>query len=199
MKNLSQVNMKFENGHEWFFVFVSILIFCLFFACSNPKQRIEDDIKKLCSQRIAIPYDYFQEYKGNEKVETERLTSPFKLIVYNDSSQCTTCAINHMDVWVPLLDSLASFEGKIEVAFIFSPKREDYANLTHRARLPFPIYVDSSCAFSQMNKNLPANAMMHTFLLNEKDSVILVGDPVRNERIKDLLLDILKSKERTVS
>lgn len=191
MKSLSEINtMILDNEYGMISGFV--FIFCLLSACSNSKQRIEDDIKKLCSQRITIPYELFQEYKDNEKIETEKLTSPFKLIAYNDSNQCTTCAISHLDMWIPLLDSLASYEGKVEAAFIFSPKREDRTYLTHRLRLPFPIYVDSSYAFCQRNTHIPVNPMMHTFLLNEKDSVILVGDPVRNERIKKMLFDILK-------
>lgn len=48
--------------------------------------------------------------------------------------------------------------------------------------------------FARENPHLPREAMYHTFLLDEENRVVLVGDPSRNERIKELFWQIVEEK-----
>ena len=45
-----------------------------------------------------------------------------------------------------------------------------------------------------MNPHLPKNKALHTFLLDENNNVILVGDPLHNKKIEEMFYKIVKEK-----
>lgn len=42
--------------------------------------------------------------------------------------------------------------------------------------------------------NLPSESMYHTFMLDENNRVILVGNPMLNKQIEDMMLSIVDEK-----
>lgn len=42
------------------------------------------------------------------------------------------------------------------------------------------------------NNHIPSESLFHTFLINKYDSIVLVGNPVKNRKIKELLNVILE-------
>lgn len=46
----------------------------------------------------------------------------------------------------------------------------------------------------ESNPNLPSESMYHTFMLDENNRVILVGDPMLNKQIEDMMLSIVEEK-----
>jgi len=54
-----------------------------------------------------------------------------------------------------------------------------------------PVFVDSCYAFTRINPFIPHNTIMHTFLLNQNDSIVLVGNPLRNKKIEELVQKII--------
>ena len=58
----------------------------------------------------------------------------------------------------------------------------------HFTELNHPMYIDSTNVFINTNPHIPAEEMFHVFLLNEKDSIVLVGNPLFNPQIEDLLI-----------
>ena len=61
--------------------------------------------------------------------------------------------------------------------------------------LPISIYVDSLFAFRKQNKNLPVEQKYHSFLLDKLGHVILVGNPLQNSKIEELLDKIINNKK----
>lgn len=50
----------------------------------------------------------------------------------------------------------------------------------------YPILIDTLGEFERLNPHLPKNQALHTFLLDENNRVILVGNPLRNKKIKEM-------------
>lgn len=50
----------------------------------------------------------------------------------------------------------------------------------------------SKIVFPQYNPHIPTNKVLHTFLLDENNKVILAGNPLFNPRIEALLFQKLK-------
>jgi hypothetical protein len=50
------------------------------------------------------------------------------------------------------------------------------------------VFYDLDGSFERLNPHLPANEQFHTFLLNEDNKTVLVGNPVHNEKLKNLYL-----------
>ena len=85
----------------------------------------------------------------------------------------------------------------MNVYFIFSPSTEELANIRlslSASRFYHPIYVDTSGIFIRENPHLPHNPLFHTFLLDEDNRVVLVGNPLENEKIEELFWKIVKER-----
>ena len=50
--------------------------------------------------------------------------------------------------------------------------------------IPQTIFVDSANVFMEVDPNILSESMYHTFLLDENNKVILVGNPMLNKQLK---------------
>lgn len=81
--------------------------------------------------------------------------------------------------------------------FIFAPKREELDMVEFMLKTNtfyYPVFIDKANVFSVNNSHLPSNTMLHTFLLNERNEVIMVGSPLQNADIYDIFHQILKDE-----
>ena len=58
------------------------------------------------------------------------------------------------------------------------------------------IYLDSSNSFHHNNPQIPNDQRFHTFLLNGDKKILLVGDPVKNEKINKLFQEIVADNKK---
>lgn len=60
---------------------------------------------------------------------------------------------------------------------------------------PFLSIVVRDGGFASANPHLPPSSILHSFLLNEKNEVVVVGNPARNNKVKELMLNTMKSQK----
>lgn len=140
---------------------------------------------------------YYQ-YKSNESNNIVDSISFNKenlvLVAYYDSNDCSSCAVKSMYRWFELLDTIDSNYGdELKVYFVFAPPKGEVHNLCHlieTSSFDYPIFIDTTNVFRRRNKHLPENPRMHTFMLDRKRNVILVGSPLDNESIRKLFFKI---------
>ncbi|MCM1517006.1 MAG: hypothetical protein NC080_11475, partial [Paraprevotella sp.] len=58
-----------------------------------------------------------------------------------------------------------------------------------------PVYLDTTGVFERTNPCLPSLSVMRTFMLDSKDSVVLVGNPVHNSRVADMMWNIIQGNK----
>lgn len=185
---------KYSNNN--IFPTFAFLALVMGIACSKSGDSIKENIMLLQSRKIHIPYTSLQKYCSNEDKITLIDNWAYKLVIYTDSASCSSCALKRLPDWLPLVDSLSS---KIDILFIFSPTKDNLEKLKETLLLEnitYPIYIDTCSAFIRANPHIPSNNLMHTFLLNEEDSVVLVGNPQSNPKIKELLFNILEESKQ---
>ena len=51
---------------------------------------------------------------------------------------------------------------------------------------------DREGQFEKLNPHLPKNKVLHTFLLDENNNVILVGNPLHNKKIEKMFYKIVE-------
>lgn len=97
------------------------------------------------------------------------------------------------------MGTLVDFDSLgVNTLFIFEPKqqqKEEVKFLLEQQAYPFLTIVVDNCAFSKDNPHLPASSVLHSFLLNKKNEVVIAGNPVRNTQIKDLMLSSVKRRD----
>lgn len=129
--------------------------------------------------------------------DTLRSHAHYKLVVYTDSSQCASCKIRSMRNWNPFAERLDTSEDKVDLLFIFHPAFKSRPTLNFVMRVMPPsgfVYVDTSNCFARSNPQMPANHDLHTFLLDEENNVLLVGNPLDNHEIAELFWKIIKER-----
>lgn len=167
-------------------------------ACNNKASTIKDELARMLTQPIRLPLDKMVcRYRANETIVIDSVPHPLRLVVYVDSSKCSPCTLDNMYTWNTLVEETDSLYGKrLGYVFIVAPKpeqREDTYLSIESSGLKCPMYVDTTYAFRLANPQLPADELYHTFLLDSGNNALLIGDPLNNARIRNILDEILMS------
>lgn len=167
------------------------IVLMMFLSCSY-KQNISKDLAIMKSRPIVLPLNKDLIVCGTDTVNNNHM---FNYVIYSDSLDCTSCIINNLYSWEPIIKYCQKYPGRIKFNFIFAPMEK---NLKHTvlqiksSNFNFPVVVDSSKQFEKLNPHLPKDRMFHTFLLDKNNRVVLVGNPINNQKIQSLLLKILE-------
>lgn len=179
-----------KNLH--YILFAAIMLLS---SCGNKK--LAADILKLQSRPIDMTScESAFCCENGEELNCDSGDSTSRLIVYVDSLSCSPCFISHMLEYMGAVVDLESVG--VNTLFIFEPVREQEESIKSSLRqLAYPVrtVVVSNGAFSSDNPHLPSSSVFHSFLVNENNEVTIVGDPARNPKIKELMLDKLKNEK----
>jgi len=187
IQNGNELNMKNR-------IFLFLLVSLVAVGCTDTQKRFKVSVIQLTSQPISIPYDKLCKI-GNDSIY-DQMEGFYRLIVFTDSLSCASCALKHLVDWEPFLDSLKTTDSRIVPTFIFDPPRESRHTFERQVKseVNIPVYIDTCHSFIKQNPHIPDLRPLQVFLINDRDSVVLVGNPLTNEKIKMMLFDILKSK-----
>ena len=190
--------MKLSYSLRVIFLFCAFIIIAIIGFFLIPAQReweIMSNMHQLQSRRIKIPFNEFQLVGQADSINRNNL---MKVVVYLDSYVCTDCAIKNLaSKWNDVIKKEYKNEGILQFLFIIASNEkneQEVASILNLAHFGHPVYLDSSDAFIKENPHIPIKGIYHTFLLDENDSVVLVGDPFKNEKMKKLFLKVIDDK-----
>ena len=174
-----------------------LLLMLLFFACGN-RQKIAKELSQLQSECIVLPKQSQLTIQGKDTVWMDFMRDGrLKLLVYTDSTGCSSCTINKMYMWDSLIEYSKVYKGNLKFYFIFSPGKQDEESVRIALQshaFDYPVLIDTLGEFEKLNPHLPENKALHTFLLDENNNVILVGNPLYNKKIEQMFYDMTKKR-----
>lgn len=179
---------------------VSIVVFAIYllFGCNvnNKPSKVAATLEGMIGEEVILPLDSFLCYQGLKEKETvNRHLSEYKLVVYMDLISCMSCGLKTMhewDVYVELSDSL---EGVFDILFIVSPKHNELGLVKIKVlseNFKYPVFIDDKNIFSKINPCIPSEEQFHVFLLDKDNRIILVGNPLKSNKIHNLLIKSMK-------
>ena len=115
----------------------------------------------------------------------EELRSRPKLIIYVDSSECTTCRISHLWEYDELF-KMATETGLFDMFLMMGNTSFESIPLTRYLSdqdIAHPIFVDNDNLFLSSNPFVPQNTKYHSFLLNERGKQVFIGDPTLSSQM----------------
>ena len=84
------------------FLIIGLSLFCsmVICGCGHHQSKVEDTIRLMCSQKVRIPFETMSCWV-NDSMQYSRPweNASMKLVVYTDSTQCSTCTLKHMSLW----------------------------------------------------------------------------------------------------
>jgi hypothetical protein len=184
------------------FVLPIVVLLILFLGCKNQeKETVKFNLKKMSSIKIKIPYNEFERIESPccDESEYPYDSALLKLIIYSDSSECNLCMMRKLYEWNRYVRLEERYSGKFVLRFIIYPPERllnEIRRLYLVSDLHAPIYIDLNGAFLRNNSMLPKDSKYHTFLLDECDSVILVGNPLHNHDVETLMFGIIDERLR---
>ena len=171
----------------------SLIVICIIIwtSCQNVERTyLVNTVKEWEGKKIKFPTEsVFTQYMCDTmKYDTD---SAFKLMIYVDSTGCTSCKLQ-LHKWKSFLNEMDSVTNdKIALLFYVCPKdKREFEHILKRDKFDYPICVDEYDSLNIMN-NFSSDPRFQVFLLDKENRVIVVGNPILNPKIKDLYCNIL--------
>lgn len=164
-----------------------IMVLCLLavslIGCK--KARLRAQLKELMSSTIVLPEKITCVYNGDVFPMPDSLRDKPKLIVYIDSTECTTCRISHIEMYHELFH-ISKESRSFDIVILLSNielKGIPIIRYLSDLEIEHPLYVDVENEFLKMNQTVPDDRRMHSFLINKGGVPLCIGDPVSSEKM----------------
>lgn len=124
----------------------------------------------------------------------------YLMIVNVDSSACTSCKISEVAQWNKWIELAENEKSDFAILFIFQPKSGEGFAIANKLRgyskyfyKNTPFYCDEEGRFLKENFNHKIPPSMQTMLIDDSDRVVVVGNPIENQAIKEQVMDIINN------
>lgn len=174
------------------FLFILVIVSTLLSSCVHTqKKELLKLINEWQGREIIFPTDATFERIDGKVVCLDSFNSTYKVFTYVDSIGCMSCKLK-LSEWksfMYLVDSL--YPNTVSYQFVFQPHkiRELQLMLKHE-KFSAPICIDQKGRFEALNE-FPKNISFQSFLLDEKNKVLAVGNPIHNVKVKELYLNVI--------
>ena len=193
------ISQRILKGRLFYSVLITFNVVFLFALVGcNRNVDIRNKIETMKSFPINLDTSdmllYNNEFVSDSLVDTSKL----KLIIYMDSTECMPCYLKSMVEWKSFDNLIDKYKGQLAFVFILEPKdgtKDQVANhFIDIPKIKMPIYLDKSHLFKSNNKFLPEEKQYHVFLIDENNNVLLVGNPLLNPHVCDIMYKIIDNK-----
>lgn len=174
-------------------VISSIIIVCLIGVIvkvfvQNRERTIQNEIVEMQGKQIKLDFSDADVYLNGTGAMYSHVDAN-KLVVFIDSLSCSSCFLNNMAVYYSINDSIVKRNGHLVI--VINPLKKSVDEVREKivmGKYPFYCIIDKNGDFLLKNPHIPDNNILHSFLLDKSDKIILVGDPTYNPKIKELFL-----------
>lgn len=174
---------------------ILLTLFCLaLLACSSAEKKAiemkKQELAALINSQFVIPDSLgFKDYNLADK--PINLNTRYKIVSLIDSSDCTVCNLS-LKSWHLMMSYLQTED----VSFIFASHEKDAQALSD---IMFLEQFTYPFCFGGYTKILDANKPIFdtgysTFLLDENNKVISVGDPSKHKHVRELYFRLVSNK-----
>lgn len=184
--------MKSINFHLIYILLLFVLLFL-----SSCKKDIATNLHEMYGKEIIFDYDRMEcvdDYCDSIQIHNDN--NPYNLVVYFDSLECMSCVTSRLHNWDKFINELETQSPKVNVIFLFSPQLNLYEEVKGAIlfqKFKYPIWMDKYHLFINNNHDvIPEEVYYHTFLINNKNKIIFVGDPRRSPELKRLFYASIK-------
>lgn len=159
---------------------------------------MQETVEKMQQKAIEIPYDRMACWTNDSILEISPWKkAKMKLVHYIDSATCSTCYLQKAATNEFLHSMERLSKNEFYNVFIINPDKKTRTRIEDdfkEKQIPSTVFLDSANIFMGLNPNIPSESMFHTFLLDENNKVILIGNPMVNKQIEEMLVLIVEEK-----
>lgn len=174
------------------------LILFLFSSCDRRKEEINQQVNKLYSSVIDLPYPDMEALSVDSAYLTKK--ADYQILVFVDSAECTPCYASHHGEWEGILKECRKYTPSITLSIIIESREisMDVKEKFLASDFGKTIFIDKTGVFRKRNPVFPESNIMHVLLLDKNNQMVLVGNPLNNEKIEELLYAKLRESTRNI-
>lgn len=118
-----------------------------------------------------------------------------KILVFVDSIGCVSCKFQ-IPLWKRFMKQISEqSDNLVSCLFYFESKDTEYLNsLFTRSGFYYPVCLDTLGTLYKLN-NFSRKDGIHVFLLNQKNQILIEGNPVRNMKLKNKYLSFFSDRK----
>ena len=174
---------------------IIILGFVVFASCGKSnKDKSFSLLQKWIGKELSFPARPVFTIQGKDTVEYP-IQNAYKILTYIDSTGCTSCKLKlaEWEKFITVVDSIRPHT--VQFLFFLCPKNgmEIYQTLRVE-RFKHPICIDEGDYLNKLN-HFPADMAFQTFLLDNDNRVVAMGNPIHNLKVRELYLKIIQGRE----
>ena len=186
------MSIKFENVFHSKIKIVLIIILTLNTSC-NPNKKNEEYVKYWMDRELVLPSDtaIIEAIDSNSKLDYIE-NKEFKIVTRIDGD-CSVC-IDELLEWKKLVQEYAN-ELNLSFHFYVTTNNFEIFKKINKStiRFPYPLIFDRLDDL-RIKNNLKKDKRFNTFLLDRDNRVVLIGNPIRNKKIKQLYFEKIRKK-----
>ena len=169
----------------------TVVLFCfVFLTCSCNNSRVKSSIEKMKSAPVVIDTDEMVVLSSlDDSIENKC----WRWVIYNDTTMCKPCLMGHISDW----DKIRGMRH-VDCVFVFSVKShevDDYVKAYIKTGVDANVYLDTAGVFLRDNPTVTQDVRFHKFLIDENRNVLIVGNPLNNEKIMSMFQNAYSEKK----
>lgn len=174
---------------------------CIVFVCVSCRDTRKDSAFQLVREwegkEIRFPEQSVFTVQGKDTVGFNWSDADYKVLMYVDSTGCMSCKLQ-LAKWKDFIHQVYENIKKDEnLVFLFYFDVKNIDELKHlliHYKFKYPICIDAKNELNSLNE-FDERFSFQTFLLDRNNKVLAIGNPVFNEEIKNLYMDIIGGKD----
>ena len=147
-------------------------------------------LEKFLDSEVILSDDFEYLHEGRDTTFDVLNGLDSKLIVYFETKSCSTCEVPYINKYQEIINYNKWTKGKFGIVFIFAPKSESYEEVKRAIERNKTqgaiVLLDRNGGFIKQNPNIPKNRRYHIFMVDKDNKVVLVGNPLGNEKMWNL-------------
>ena len=162
--------------------------------CNTFEQNVKATIAQYVGKEIFLP-DTFEVIVDDSKLTIASPISMYKLLTIMDSEGCIACKLQLRE-WSELISQLQTgmkSADDIDLIYVIEGDvTKEILDVIRDHNFHRPIVIDRNMSIAKMN-HLPREVEFRTFLLDNNNRILAVGNPIMFKDIKALYASIIKS------
>lgn len=168
---------------------VYLLCSILLFSCSN----LEGKLGEMIGSEFVFKQNQMYQWRPDSSVTFPAYNNAaYKLVIYADSTECSRCYLSHLEHWDKYISLERSSKGEFVCLFVIEARKRDIPIVASMAKIKHSLFLDENFSIRHSNPQIPQENMFHTFLVDKRNKIIFVGNPLNNAKIETKLDSLLK-------
>ena len=165
-------------------------------SCKNRFEREAESIVKEWTGRtiVDIPDSNYVVHNGKTLDTCSLAKSELMIVSYINRSEATSCML-HLHDWEKFISYVDSLTNKqVKCALIANPENKyEFIDILEKYGFKHPIYIYEKDDFNRAN-HFPTKMSFHTFLVDSKNKVIFIGNPINSKGVRESYIKIITGK-----